>query len=225
MHLVIQVTRASESSLGAGGAGGGGAGAGGGGGAGDGGRATTTTPASNPATSGDVAAIPEGNLTANPSFEDDITGWDTQTSELARIPAADAPDGSQVASVTLTGSATDYAIDDAPDTVASSKKRTTYTAAAWIKGTESTHGKPVCISVRERSADGETLDQRSAQVIADAARFKRVVVAYEAHNDGNRVDVHLFRQGDDLEQDDGFLVDAISLVEGTSDARSNFCEL
>ena len=51
-----------------------------------------------------AAAIPEGNLTTNPSFERNSSGWDFFQSDLAREQASDAPDGENVARVTLSGS-------------------------------------------------------------------------------------------------------------------------
>src|SRR6266508_6753210 len=40
--------------------------------------------------------IPPGNLIANPSFENDLSGWAGKNDTLARVAQADAPDGSYV---------------------------------------------------------------------------------------------------------------------------------
>ena len=48
-----------------------------------------------------AAVIPEGNLIANPSFEENTDGWGPFQATLAREPADDAPDGEYVARVTL----------------------------------------------------------------------------------------------------------------------------
>ena len=85
------------------------------------------------ATSQASTTIPEGNLTANPSFESDLSNWDSFNIDLERVEADDAPDGSYVAQVSLSGSETEYAIDDTPDSVDSSTQGSTYSAVAWVK--------------------------------------------------------------------------------------------
>jgi serine/threonine protein kinase len=171
------------------------------------------------------ADIPSDNLTSNPSFEDDLSGWDQFNSKLSRVDAAHAPDGTHVAHVALTGSETEYAIDDSPDSVESSQKDATYSAVAWVKGGESTAGKPVCISIRERSKDGGSTEGISAtQVVTDADSYQPVRVTYVAKTDGSRIDVHVFRRGSDVQSGDDFFVDAITLAAGAGE-ESPTCEL
>ena len=199
---------------GGGGGGGGDKGADGGGGGGGGTAATQT-----------AATIPEANVTANPSFESDLSNWDSFNIDLERVEADDAPDGSYVAQVSHGGSETEYAIDDSPDSVDSSTKGSTYSAVAWVKATESTDGKPVCMSIRERSADGTAVGLTSGEVTASAGDYQPVRVSHVAAADGSRIDVHVFRQGDGVEAGEAFLVDAISLVDGAGEDASPECSL
>ena len=138
---------------------------------------------------------------------------------------ADAPDGSYVARVSLGGSESEYAIDDSPDSVDSSTKGDTYNAVAWVKATESTDGKPVCISIRERSAAGELVGRSTGEVTANAGEYQPVRVSHVATTDGSRIDVHVLRQGDGVEAGEVFLVDAISLIDGAGEDASPECSL
>ena len=172
------------------------------------------------------ATIAPANLTANASFESSLTGWDVFNSTFARVRAPDAPNGDYVARVALTASETAYSIDDEPDTVASSTKGTTYIAVAWVKGTASTAGKPVCLSIRERERDGGgVVSDSNAQVEADAGAYQRVRVSHVAETDGNRIDVHVYRQGPDVPPGEVFLVDAITLAEGEEIPPSTSCKI
>ena len=172
-----------------------------------------------------TAAIPEANVTANPSFESDLSNWDSFNIDLERVEADDAPDGSAVAQVSVSGSATEYAIDDSPDSVESSTQGSTYSAVAWVKSGQSTDGKPVCIAIRERTAGGELVGRSSGEVTANAGEYQPVRVSHVAAADGNRIDVHVLRQGDGVEAGEVFLVDAISLIDGAGDDASPECSL
>jgi hypothetical protein len=171
-----------------------------------------------------ASVIPQANLTENPSFERDLSHWDSSDSRLARVQAPDAPDGTHVARVSLAGGATEYAIDDVPDSVQSSVKGRTYTAAAWIKATPSTDGKPVCIALRERSTGGRTLGFSAATITPNGEEFAPVRVSRSAETDGSRIDVHVFRTRLDPDSDESFLVDAISLREGSGGEASSECD-
>ncbi len=172
-----------------------------------------------------TAEIPKSNLTSNPSFESGLANWDEFNIDIGRVEADDAPDGSYVAQVSLTGSKTEYAIDDSPDSVESSKKGDTYSAVAWVKAAKSTDGKPVCIAIRERSAEGELVDRSTGEVTANAGEYRPVRVSHVAKTDGNLIDVHVLRQGDGVRAGEVFLVDAISLIDGAGDDASPECSL
>ncbi len=199
--------------------------AGGGDGAGAGDKGADGGADGGAATSQASTTIPESNLTANPSFESDLSSWDSFNIDLERVEADDAPDGSYVAQVSLSGSETEYAVDDSPDSVDSSTQGSPYSAVAWVKAGESTDGKPVCMSIRERSAAGELTGQTSGEVTASAGEYQPIRVSHDAVTDGSRIDVHVFRQGDDVQSGEVFLVDAISLIDGAGEDASPECSL
>ena len=162
-----------------------------------------------------AAAIPEGNLTSNPSFERNTSGWDVFRSDIARKQASDAPDGEHVVQVNLTGAPGEYSIDDDPETVSSSRKGRLYTASAWVKATPATDGKRICISLRERlSDDNEDFPFSSASVKASADEYREVRVSHRATAGGQTIGVHVFRIGAGVAEGEAFLVDAIALTEG-----------
>ncbi len=147
--------------------GGGDATGGGGGGAGDSGGG-------NGGAHGADAPIPEGNLTANASFEGDTEGWDFFEADIASVPAADAPAGERVARVTWVGAPEEYSIDDDPETVASSKAGRIYTASAWVKASDANNGKPICISLRERLEDGGDFPFSAGIVNASSSEYREL---------------------------------------------------
>ena len=168
-----------------------------------------------------AAAVPEGNLTSNPSFERSGSGWDSFESDLAREGASDAPDGENVARVTLSGSSGEYSVDDEPETVSSSQKGRYYTASAWVKATEATDGARICISLREGLPDGdEDFPFSTASVEASADEYREVRVTHRAAADGKPIGVHVFRAGEDVSEGESFLVDAISITESASGEKS-----
>jgi Protein kinase domain len=162
-----------------------------------------------------AAVIPDGNLTSNPSFESDTAGWTPDQADIAREEASDAPDGDHVVRVSLTGSG-DYSIDDTPDTVSSSVAGRDYTARAWIKGTDSTDGDKICISIRERPQEEDAGDfpHSESSLTATAGEYQQVQVTHRAAKSGMRIDVHVFQLGDGASEGDAFLADAITLTEG-----------
>jgi serine/threonine protein kinase len=159
------------------------------------------------------ATIPAGNLTSNPSFESDTSGWGVFNSELARERASDAPDGRHVVRVSLVGSPDEYTIDDEPETVGSSREGQVYTASAWVKATEETDGTTICISLREGVEDGGDAPFSAASVEASADEYRRVEVSHRATASGKTIGVHVFPALSGVEQGGSFLTDAIAITE------------
>jgi Protein kinase domain len=171
-----------------------------------------------------VAAIPAGNLTRNPSFERDDAKWDTFQSKISRERAADAPDGSYVARVSLTASPDEYSIDDEPDTVQASIAGRAYTASAWVKATPATDGGRVCIAIREwrvARTDDSFEGVAEAAVTASAREFRKVEVSYVAMGNRNPVDVHVFRYPPGVRAGEDFLVDAITMTQRSGGDERN----
>ncbi len=168
--------------------------------------------------------IPAGNLTANPSFERDLSHWDTSGARLSRIAVPDAPNGHYVVRVTALNPSGDYAIDDEPDTVAHSIAGRRYLADAWVRGTTATDGKSVCLALRERvGSQGNLVGQAFAGVNMSAAEYREVRVAYVAKGTGHRVDVHLYGSRATGSTGDAFLADAISIAPSSRPGTGAGC--
>jgi hypothetical protein len=170
---------------------------------------------------GGESPIPAGNLTTNPSFETDTAGWEVSTATIATERAADAPDGQHVVRVRALTPSGDFSIDDSPDTIQSSVAGRRYTAAAWVKATESTNGELVCIGLRERAgSDGESVSDSYAAGIATVGEFREVGTFLVAEGTGNRISVHVFMDREEGGEGDAFLADAISIAEGPGEVAS-----
>ncbi|WP_026910254.1 carbohydrate binding domain-containing protein [Patulibacter minatonensis] len=164
----------------------------------------------------DQATVPSGNITANPSFEADVAGWDRYRSTVSQTPVADDPDaasGSRSATVKANAGVTDsYSIVQAPTSL--NKKAAgayTYTATAWVKGTPSSAGKTVTLFVREKDAADGDVQSRSAPVTLSADRFKKVTVSATAQATGDSIDVYAARL-DDVSSGESFRIDAFTLT-------------
>ena len=170
---------------------------------------------------GGESPIPAGNFTTNPSFESDTAGWDVSTATIATERTRDAPDGEHVVRVRALTRAGDFAIDDSPDTIQSSVAGRRYTAAAWVKATESTNGELICIGLRERAvSDGESVSDSYAAGIATVGEFREVGTFLVAEGTGNRISVHVFMDREEGGEGDAFLADAISIAERPGGATS-----
>ncbi len=167
----------------------------------------------------DAAALPAGNLISNPSFEESTDGWGPFQANLAREEVDDAPDGEYVVRVTLDGEPAEYTIDDDPDVLETAVVAgTEYVASAWVKATPETDGQPVCIALREwtpgRPPDTYT-GQAEGSVTASADEWRQVSVRYVAGQDDNTIDVHVYRYPGEMQANESFLVDAITVAPGT----------
>ena len=178
--------------------------------------AATTTSSAAATTTGAVnasAKIPAGNLVKNPSFEQGKTNWDVFNSNLSPELAADAPNGRHVIRIAAMNGVGEWGIDDLGDTVSDSVAGRRYTAQAWVKGTDATDGKQVCLTVRERpqQADAANVDSQGAGALLSSERYMELRVPYVAQGGGNRIDVHITANVAGAKAGDAFLADAISL--------------
>jgi hypothetical protein len=167
--------------------------------------------------------IPAGNLTVNPSFERDLSHWDTFQSNLSREQASDAPDGRHVVRVSAISPSGDWAIDDTPDTVTDSVAGAHYTAAAWVKSTDSSVGTVACLTVRERTADGGLIGQASAGRPMSLDGYMQVRVPYAARRSADRIDIHLTARHPSGAVNDSFLADALTLSKGDAGVIGSDC--
>lgn len=170
-----------------------------------------------------TATIPAGNLTTNPSFERDTSGWEPNRADIEREPAADAPDGEYVARVALTGSPASYAIDDDQDSLGSSIEGHAYTAVAWVKATEATNGEQVCIGLREDDPTTGDAGEGYASITLSSGEYRELRVTYTATASSNTIGVHVFRDAPGVQGGEAFLVDAISVTEVTGTSEPSTC--
>jgi serine/threonine protein kinase len=174
-----------------------------------------------------TAVIPDGNLTSNPSFEKNTSGWDVFNSKLTRERASDAPNGRYVVRVSLVGPPGEFTIDDDPETVSSSKKGRRYTASAWVKATAKNDGEKICITLREGLEQGPKVPFSASSITASADEYRELRVTHRATRSGKTIGVHIFPEVSTVDKSESFLVDAITLTEGSAgegDGRPADCE-
>lgn len=166
------------------------------------------------------ANIPSGNLTANASFENDISGWTSWHGTLSRVQIADAPNGDYVAQVTR-GTGTSYSIDDFPDTVKASSRNQVYRATAYVKaGASVSVGKPIQLIIRETSPSGTVVKQTKSIPLPLSNIFQKLTVSALAQNDGDVIDVYAMQTQADV--GDIFYADLISLEAPVSSPIGSF---
>ena len=187
-----------------------------------GGGGGTTASVSAGGDQGNFVKIPAGNLTENPSFEQDRAGWESNASHLSRMRVPDAPNGHYVVRVSAQHPSGAYAIDDHPDTVAHSIAGRLYVAEAWVQGTAETDGKRVCLSLREKVGPNKAYIANGG-VTMSAANYRKIRVAYVAKGTGHPVDVHIFGPAASRGTGDAFLADAISITQGSGASTKTSC--
>jgi len=156
----------------------------------------------------DVVAF--SSALSNTSFETDTSGWSSWQGTLTREARAGAPSGQYVARITVSGAATLYSLDDAPDSFPNAPLGQTYTATAYVAaGSSSAVGKPVSLIIREKSSTGTTYKLFTADTTLTTS-FQRLTVTATVERSGDTVDVYLLQSR--AVAGDSFLADAVSLV-------------
>lgn len=167
--------------------------------------------------------VPADNLTANPSFEQGIAGWEGNTASLSTVQAPDAPDGRNVVRVASANGATDWGIEEKPGILQDSVAGRHYAATAWVKGTDSTNGAAACLTIRETTG-GASIGRATAGTALSPDNYKQLRVPYVAHGSGNRIDVYVFATSSGSSAAGAaFLADALTLVEGDASAIGGDC--
>jgi subtilisin family serine protease len=133
------------------------------------------------------------NLVANPSFEADTAGWGPVSGTLARVALSGAPDGAAVAAVTRT-TGTTYGLGTQPPTIASTVAGKTYVASVHVRGSGGAAGKPVQVTLRERTPSG-ALVRDTTTTAALSGTFARVGVAATAAASGNTLALRVLQTG------------------------------
>lgn len=153
-------------------------------------------------------------LISNTSFETGTGGWSSWQGSLTREARSGAPNGQYVARVTVSGSATLYSLDDAPDTVPNAPLGQSYTATAYVAaGNSGTVGKPISLIIREKSASGTTYKLFTADTTLTTS-FQRLTVTAKVERSGDTVDVYILQS--QAAAGNSFLVDAVTLTESSS---------
>ncbi|MGI9538724.1 MAG: lysyl oxidase family protein, partial [Miltoncostaeaceae bacterium] len=165
------------------------------------------------------APDPASNLIGNPSFEESTAGWGSWAADVTRVPAGDAPDGAYVARVDSDGGGT-FTIDDDGQTVGSADPNATYVVRAFVRAASpSSLGKPVSVTIRERSPAGALRSIRGPSVLL-TNDYQEVTVTLADPVAGSGIDLYVaqFQVG----SGDGFFIDQISLSDGTTALLPDF---
>jgi hypothetical protein len=166
-----------------------------------------TTP---PPPGGGGVQPPAGNLTHNFSFETDTSGWSCYQCTLARAVLPDAPAGTAAAQVTLKPGFTSMALDDNPDTIASTVAGTAYVATAYVRAADpSSVGKTVRINLRERTTGGQVVQDVGSGALTLTNACQPVTVTATTKASGDRMDVRVRMSG---VAGNAFYADAVSVA-------------
>ncbi|WP_437507206.1 hypothetical protein [Sorangium sp. So ce1099] len=167
-------------------------------------------------------ALGADSLIRNPSFEANAAGWAAWQGHLATVERPDAPEGARVGRVTFGGAGDAYSIDDAPDTVPWATAGTTYRACASVAAASSSAvGKPIHITLRERTPAGEWFAAASAPSVALTRSFQRICVDASVARSFDPIDAYVLQE--DAAPGDAFDVDAFEVTtSATLRARAGF---
>ncbi len=172
-------------------------------------------------TTGAVAAVaeppPPGNRVSNPSFEKNASvQWTGFRSAFYRLelPPGQAPEGASVVQVVAapTVDASGFSIDDArPSGGASAHIGAQFVASAYLRAAvPQSVGKIAKVWLRERTRQGNPVDQISAEVVLTDAFQLVTTPTYTTQRVGSQVDVYVGQIP--AAPGDVFQADVVSLV-------------
>ena len=161
-----------------------------------------------------VAATPPANLTVNPSFEKDTSGWRATSGLLTRQENTAATDGAYTARVKA-GPGRTYGIVADSATVRSAPQRATYIAEADIaKGASSTLGDLVQLRLRETTASGAVVQESISRSQGMGTAFKHFSVSITpAVGNSVSISIHSIRG---VSVTDALLIDRVILTRSDS---------
>jgi hypothetical protein len=165
-----------------------------------------------------LATIPPTNIEPNPSFETGASGWGSWQGTLARVAAANAPDGAWVAQVTAGPGAESngYTLDDWPGAVSDSTAGTTYVGTAWAQATSASEGQPLELVIRESDSAGQVGSVTSTPIVLHTrdyyGDYQELSVAYTVKQAGDQIDMYLRRPPGTIQTGDAFYADDLTLI-------------
>ena len=165
-----------------------------------------------------IGATPSANLTVNPSFEKDTSGWRATSGSLTRQESTAATDGAYVARVKA-GPGRTYGIVADSATVRLAPQRATYIAEADIaKGASSTVGDLVQLRLRETTASGAVVQESISRSQGMGTAFKHFIVSITpAAGNSVSISVHSIRG---VSVTDALLIDRVILTRSGSAAAT-----
>jgi hypothetical protein len=170
--------------------------------------------------------LPAGNLTTNPSFELDTTGWGTRQGTLARVATAGAPHGDFALKVSASTGSTMAFASDCPVgigcSVASATAGATYVASAYVRAVSgswigSPFAAPVTIVLSEYAQNGMLLNETVGEAVTPTSSFRHLAVAARPKAAYHVIGVRL--QQNRPAVGDAFLADLITLTEARTVMR------
>jgi hypothetical protein len=161
--------------------------------------APTTTPV--PAST----TVPTHQLVTNGTFDKGVTGWRTNQTYTTLATTTAAKEGA-AAAVLTTRAGTNAVLNDVTNSVASTKKGTSYTASAWVR--TNVPGLAGQLRLREVSAAGAKSGGTSFH-LTDSA-WHKVTLAYAAKADGAQLDLNVLAWN--VQKNQRLFVDTVSLA-------------
>jgi hypothetical protein len=170
--------------------------------------------------------LPSRNLTKNPSFELDTSGWGTRHGTLTRAATAGAPHGDFAVKVSASTGSTMAFVSDCPVgiacSVASTTAGATYVASAYVRAVSgswigSPFAGPVTIVLSEYAPNGVLLNETVGETVTPTSSFRRLAVAARAKASSHVIGVRLQQSRPAV--GDAFLADLITLAEATTVMR------
>ncbi|MFB3903518.1 MAG: carbohydrate binding domain-containing protein [Acidobacteriota bacterium] len=161
----------------------------------------------------ELVPAPTNNVVPNPSFESNLTGWESWQGALSRV-AMLAPDGGYVVKVTRS-TGTSFTVDDNPASVSSTTAGQTYKGSAWVKAASSSSvGKTVTLRMRELTTGGALVQEWASTGVVLSNNFQKLSVSATPQGNGNTLDIRISQTG--AVSGDAFYADLFVILPGTT---------
>lgn len=156
----------------------------------------------------DASGMVGPNLIMNPGCEVDTSGWGAYHSMITQAPLPRS--GSFSCMVCLNQNATNYTIDDNPNTVSMPLSGQLYVASAWVKsGPSNVNTQSVSLTLRVHTTQGVIGPESQGQPVMLTDQWQQVTSAHMMASDAFDLDIYI---GGDGTPGDCFLVDDVFLA-------------